>query len=257
MKPITLLILSCVLLFCSFGAEAQQQEDLPSCLVEKASQLVGHKYLEGTLDKSPVESLVVLHDRFDCVTFVEYALAMAMAEVRGGDMRKILTSLRYREGTINGYGSRLHYFSEWILQQQQRGVLRDVTCTMACMPLNKKINYITSHSSLYPRLAEKGALEAVRAAEARINAVSWHHIPKTGIRAAENSIAEGDILAITATTAGLDFVHTGIAVRKNSRIHLLHASRDHGQVEISRRPLADYISRNRGQAGIVVLRLRN
>jgi hypothetical protein len=55
----------------------------------------------------------------------------------------------------------------------------------------------------------------------------------------------------------LDISHVGIAVRKNGRIHLMHASSVSRQVEISDKPLSEYLMENKSQSGIMVCRLHN
>ncbi len=235
---------------------AQESSEVAQCMVEKARGLLGTPYVAGTLDRGPVESLVIWSDKFDCVTLVEYCLALALSEVRGGSLEEALTRLRYRNGVIDGYGSRLHYFSEWILQQQERGFLDNVTCEMNCTPYGKKIGFMSHNKAQYPRLTESGDLAKVLYGEGKINRASWDHIPANAIKKSETSIREGDIIAITTGKPGLDIVHTGMAVRVDGRIHLLHASSDHGKVEVTSRPLSEYIKRNPSQTGIMVLRCR-
>jgi len=49
-------------------------------------------------------------------------------------------------------------------------------------------------------------------------------------------IEEGDIIDFATNIDGLDVTHTGIAIEKNKKIHLLHASSS-GSVVISKKPL--------------------
>ena len=53
----------------------------------------------------------------------------------------------------------------------------------------------------------------------------------------------------------LDIVHTGFAIEKNGRIHLMHASSKNMKVEISEKTLSDYLVGNKSQSGIIVSRL--
>lgn len=247
--PIFFLLHACIMI-------AQNSSEVAICMVEKARAMIGSPYEAGTLDRGKVESLVVCTDRFDCVTLVEYCLAQAISEVRGGSLEEALTRLRYRDGVIDGYGSRIHYFTEWILENERNGLLDNITCDMACMPYTKEFNFMSRNKARYPRLAESGNLAKVLYGEGRINSTSWHHIPANSIKKSEQGIREGDIIAITTSKQGLDIVHTGIAVRVGGRIRLLHASSDHGRVVVSRLPLSGYVSNNRSQAGIMVLRCR-
>ncbi len=66
--------------------------------------------------------------------------------------------------------------------------------------------------------------------------------------------ADGDIIAATSTVAGLDIAHTGIALWRDGRLHLLHAPLAGGVVQISEVPLAERIQRIDGQDGVMVAR---
>ena len=66
---------------------------------------LGTKYVANTLDQDGEESLVIRTDAVDCLTFVEYTLAQALGSSFADNLQKI----RYRDGIINGYPSRLHY----------------------------------------------------------------------------------------------------------------------------------------------------
>ena len=59
----------------------------------------------------------------DCLTFVEYTLAQALGSSFADNLQKI----RYRDGIIDGYTSRLHYTSDWIENGVRQGLLEDVT----------------------------------------------------------------------------------------------------------------------------------
>ena len=65
---------------------------------------------------------------------------------------------------------------------------------------------------------------------------------------------DGDIIAATSTVPGLDIAHTGIALWRDGRLHLLHAPLAGGVVQISEVPLAERIQRIRGQDGVMVAR---
>ena len=45
------------------------------------------------------------------------------------------------------------------------------------------------------------------------------------------------------------------AIWKNGRVHLFHASSTNKKVEISEKPLAEYLAGNKSQSGVIVCRL--
>jgi Protein of unknown function (DUF1460) len=221
-----------------------------------AQSFVGQSYEAHTLEQLP-ESLVCNLNTFDCYTFVESVLALT--EVRYGskkysDYQKIIQKLRYRNGQIDGYASRLHYFSEWIEQAQKNNFIQDVTIKITDNEhFDAKINFMTQHRKLYAQLSDDLVFEAIGQSEQKLSKSKKYYLPKNKIN--ENFINEGDIIGITSNTPGLDFNHEGFAIRQHGRIYLLHASSDLKRVTISKEPLVDYLRKVKKHSGIVVLRL--
>lgn len=227
---------------------------------------LGTDYVPRTLEVPGPERLVVNLEQLDCVTFVENALALAhLAATLADDVlsdstrfqqafRGTLTRIRYRGGVLDGYGSRLHYFSEWIADNQALGLVQDVTAELGGIPDDEPVDFMSTHPDAYPQLSDPGALATVREAEARLSGSARHVIPKSEIRDREAGIRTGDIIAATSTVAGLDVAHTGIAVWKGGALHLMHAPLVGRSVELSPLPLADRIQGIRSQDGIMVAR---
>ncbi len=77
----------------------------------------------GGIDGDPVTR----YDRFDCLTFIEEALALALAQ-DGVDVARVRRSLRYRGGGPASYENRRHFMlAEWIPGTVADGWLRDIT----------------------------------------------------------------------------------------------------------------------------------
>jgi hypothetical protein len=242
--------------------EKQQVAATAATLREKnlaiARSFLGTPYHHGTLDVNNAEQLVVNLNALDCWTFVENCVALAQTQHDGGDYdsyRANLKQLRYWGGHIDGYGSRMHYFSGWVLQAEKLGYLHDVTKTLKGNPYKKLVHFISDHPQEYPMTRQPGVLQAIRRAEDRINAHKWFFIPKRNIKHIENQIREGDIILLCSSKHDLDVAHQGFAVREKGRIHLLHASSLHHRVVISAEPLAEYMMGQLGQSGIMVIRL--
>jgi len=231
---------------------------------------VGTPYEPGTLELPGQERLVVNLRTFDCVTFVEQVLVLAHL-VRDASVepdtdpesgrafrdryRELLTELRYRDGRIDGYGSRLHYFTEWMNQAANTGWGVDVTEELGGEADARPIHFMSSNPHAYRQLGEDPALVAgIRAVEDRLSAATRFFVPEASIAGVEWGIRNGDIIAAASTVEGLDIAHTGVAIRHAGRIHLLHAPLVGDSVEISPRPLADRIGTISGQKGIRVLR---
>jgi hypothetical protein len=221
-------------------------------------QFLGAPYVAHTLELAGPERLVVNLKELDCVTLVENALALALVSRQGGTFDEFLRTLgriRYRDGTLEGYTSRLHYFSDWLADAERKGLVRNVTREIGGEPFDKHIHFMTSNRDAYRQLREDPALlDSMRAIEERLNREQRFWIPQERIAEVAPQIQEGDIIAITTRIEGLDISHTGLATWVDGRLHLLHAP-DVGQpVEISTRPLAERIQAQRLQSGIMVVR---
>jgi hypothetical protein len=219
---------------------------------------VGTTYTPGVLEAEGPEHLVINLRELDCVTYVENVLAMARLikarSVDFGTYQAQLVRIRYRNGVLNGYPSRLHYFSDWIHDNGAKGVVRDVTRELGGTRHGERINFMSAHPSSYRQLAEASNLEGIKRAELEINRRQRYYIPQDRIAQVEDQIRDGDIIAMTSTVRGLDIVHTGIAVRIDGRVHLMHAPLVGKSVEISELPLAERVRGIESQNGIMVAR---
>ncbi len=245
--------------------------DLPigDLIARIGETFVGTPYAPYTLEAPGPEGLVIELQELDCVTFVENVLALArfvqmapndlMVADAGSPQRSlfagILQDIRYRGGELDEYPSRLHYFSEWISDNDAMGIVRDVSRELGGVADSEPIYFMTTHADAYRQLGEDPAflIELTRV-EARLNTQPRYYIPEDGIAGVEEGIQDGDIIAATSTVAGLDIAHTGIALWRDGRLHLLHAPLVDGVVEISEIPLAERIRRIAGQDGVMVAR---
>ncbi len=203
------------------------------------------------------------------MTFVENVLALArlvktvpdelLVSRTGPTQRpsfsRFLEDIRYRGGVLEEYPSRLHYFSEWIKDNDAMGLLRDVSRELGGVADDEPIDFMTTHPDAYRQLGEDPTfLPELEEVEARLSAEPRYYIPEDRINLIEDQIQNGDIIAATSTVAGLDIAHTGIALWRAGRLHLLHAPLAGGVVQISEAPLAERIVRIGGQDGLMVAR---
>lgn len=222
-------------------------------------RFIGTPYEAKTLEKGNEEQLVIYLDGLDCTTFLENVVVFSRLVKRDSltfeEFQNELRQLRYRDGEMESYASRLHYFTEWIHNNTQKGIVRDVTAEVGGIPYPKQINFMSTHRSAYAQLSNDGYYAEIQQVEAALNQQDRCYIPKDSLRIHEENIQGGDLIAITTSIDGLDVSHTGIAVWKNGRLHLMHASTGSNEVEISKLPLAEYLAGNRRQTGIIVSRL--
>lgn len=238
---------------------AEAESSLAQQTLAVAKSFMGVPYVNGTLEAGPDETLVVNLRELDCWTFVENSLAIALAarssDRRFDDFVNQVQQLRYWGGQVDGYTSRIHYFSGWLLQAEKLGYLTDLTPEMGGTPYRKPLGYMTARPKKYPALCVGDNCKALRTIEQRISHHEWFFISKKRVAQMEHLLREGDIIAITSAKPGLDVAHQGFAVRKNGRIHLMHASSLQKRVMLSGLPLPQYLASQKGQTGIIVARL--
>ena len=197
-----------------------------------AKQMLGVPYVAGTLDGNEEEQLVVRTDALDCTTFVETVLAFCIADKRGErdfrGFKKALTDVRYRDGILNGYTSRLHYFSDWIRNNEQMGFVKECTSETACaQPKELWLDFMTTHVDSYLPMKKDASLVGEMAAQEKNwqgTVVSYIPKEKLDLSSDELKIKDGDVLALVTNIKGLDIVHVGFAFWREGKLHLLHAS---------------------------------
>ena len=235
------------------------EKDLGKTMVAVGKTFLGTPYVAKTLEIGETETMVINLHGLDCTTYVENVLAFGLMlkneETQFEDYTNKLETIRYKNGKLDGYASRLHYFSEWIANNEKKGLLRDITSEIGGKEITKKINFMSSHRDLYPFLKDDANYEKIKVSENYLNNQAICILPQDQIEGNEHLIRTGDIIALTTSINGLDITHTGIAsLEKDGRIHLLHASSS-GEVKVSELPLVDYLKKVKKNTGIMVARM--
>ena len=228
-----------------------------------AKQMLGVPYVAGTLDGNEEERLVVRTDALDCTTFVETVLALCIADERGersfAGFKKALADVRYRDGVLDGYASRLHYFSDWIRNNELMGFVKECTSETSCsQPKELWLDFMTTHVDSYlPMKKDSSLISRMDAIEKAWQGVEISFIPKNKLHLSPDDlkIENGDILTITTNIKGLDVVHVGFAFWKSGQLHLLHASSVAKKVIEDPLSLYDYSWNKKTHTGVRVIRL--
>jgi hypothetical protein len=228
---------------------------------------VGTPYVPYTLEAylkaggSPLqEPLTLSLTRFDCVTLVESSLAVA----RLGNSQdpptwerfgREIERMRYRGGERRGYTSRLHYFSEWITDGEQRGLVKDLGVELGGAEDVRPLRFMTEHRAKYPALADDGVFREIEAIERRLDGHPRRVIPTKRIPEVVSRIETGDVLAFATEIPGLDVTHAAFAHRgEDGILRVLHAPLSGGVVQVTRTTLPEYVAAIRRSTGILVAR---
>lgn len=216
-------------------------------------------YLSGTLDRGNTENVVVRLDSVDCTTFVETVTALTQCRDKNernfSDYIKALENIRYRNGICNGYTSRLHYFSEWILNNQEMGIIEEILPVNLIKEELRTINFMSCNSQKYNQITNDTVLSKIKASERVLSSLPFRYIPKDKVaNLTPNIVSEGDIIAIVTDIDGLDISHVGFATFIDGEIHLLHASSGKNEVVIDPLTLSEYLAKFKHHIGIKILR---
>lgn len=227
-----------------------------------AEEFKGTPYVAGTLESPDGECITVNLDQVDCTTLIDNIMALA---VTAGEHRTSwrdfiynLERLRYRGGRINGYPSRLHYISDWVVDNTHRGNFTETTadCPLASHEI-KTIDFMTANRKSYPALADSATFAKMKEAEIGYRSHRFPIIKTPKVTAAAKTfLRTGDIIALCTGKKGLDVSHMGILFINDKGIpYLLHASSKSGKVILDTTPLDRYLTQQR-LTGIRVIRLK-
>ncbi len=233
----------------------------PNALVEfYARELMGTPYVAGTLEGER-EWLTINIDQLDCTTFVEtlYALTRTTLDGRTSwrDYARNLESVRYRDGEMGDYSSRLHYISDWIVNNTHRGNLREVTAEIDGARYEvKTLDYMSKHRDSYKQLADSAMWAKVKNFEIGYRMHRYPYLKKEWLDAKKaKTIKSGDIVALVTKTEGLDVSHMGVIIKEGEKLYLLHASSTDKKVKLEKDELKETLRRNRSWTAIRVIRV--
>jgi cell wall-associated NlpC family hydrolase len=192
--------------------------------------LLGSPYAVNPLGGSPGASEVFSSSlgAFDCVTYVETVLALALS-AKARDFPEWLRRIRYDGGRVM-WTRRNHYMTGWILSNLRLGVVRRIGPGERTVSRERTLDVV-------PGLAPRKVL--VRC------------VPKSEIRRLGPRLQTGDLAFFASTRRHLDVFHCGILVRSGEGWRLRHAACSENAVV--EQDLSDFLRTNR-MAGVIVVR---
>lgn len=231
---------------------------MPTVIQEIAVSLLNTPYEAGLLDRTPKEALVISLQKFDCLLFVETVLAIARTITNQNysydDFIDNVGQQRYFQGKMTDYCSRLHYFSHWILDNQQRDLVTNITADLGGVTISKKLDFMTRNRHKYSQLIKNDDnYNCIARMEKNLEQISFNYIPTHKVKQIYTQLQPGDIIGIATRIEGLDFTHTGLVYQdERGNTGLIHAS-PAGRVVIAE-DLQFYVQNVPQAIGIVVAR---
>ncbi len=226
-------------------------------IIEVGSYFKETPYVAQTLELEP-EQLVVNLRELDCTTFAENCLAIARtikSDNPGFDQfTRELKYIRYRDGEIENYTSRLHYFSDWIYTNEKKQLVKNASKEIIEIPYKLEVNFMSTHPDSYKQLKDSSLVPIIQEQENEINTREMYYIPEDKIAEVEDKLMDGDIAGVTTHIEGMDIQHVVLLTRVEGRIHILHASSAGEKVLLSEGTLVDYLLGSKKASGIMVVR---
>jgi hypothetical protein len=205
-----------------------EEKTVAGRLEKIAHRFLGNPYLPESLVGGPDhrERLVVDFEAFDCITFIETALALSRSRSKKGFLTE-LRRTRYRDGRVD-WSSRHHFFINWLRHNEKRGAIKIRTRGAGSRSIEARLGWIEA-------LPERR--------------VRFHVVPKNHIRLALPRLANGSIVAFASVRAKLDFFHTGLLFYRSPQLSsvedlMLYQARLAAGKVIAQ-PLTDFLKQER------------
>ncbi len=250
---------------CQLLSEGSRQPTGTCLPLFYARKFLGRPYVAHTLEGNDPEQLVVNTRQLDCTTLVENVVALTRCTQQGQltyrAFKHALIDMRYRGGILQGYTSRLHYFTDWILENSRSGLVTELQQPQSVFSALQKVsvNYMSTHPQSYEALKKHPEfVSRIRETEQNLSGMQFRYIPKSAVgnsKLLRQAVSDGDIIAITCNKSGLDIAHLGFAVWKNDGLHLLNASQLHKKVVEEPMTLYRYLQKHPSHTGIRIIRI--
>lgn len=236
-------------------------------LIIIAKNFIGTKYIAGTLENNNNESkdlCLVEFGGLDCFTFVELVLNLnkniALKKYSYDELVKSIFESRYKVNSkIENllYTDRLHYTSEWLLENTKRNLFVDISKLLGGEKIKFNLGFMSQNPKYYPVLMNnQNLIEEIVKSENKVNNSEFYYINKSKVAKIESKLKNGDIILITTNKIGLDYSHLGFAfIDEKGVTRLIHASSKKKEVIIDNR-LSEYLNNNNSSTGITVLRIK-
>jgi len=219
---------------------------------------LGAPYRAHTLEAPGDEGLVVNLRELDCTTFMENVLVLARCaktrKVKFQEYKNELQFVRYRGGVINGYPSRLHYFTDWVGDNEGKRVLADLSKKLGGEPARKTIDFMSTHPESYAQLKNADFVTRIGEVEKALTGRGFFSVPRTRVQELLKALKNGDIIGTVVSMKGIDVSHTGLIAIQEGVPKFLHAPLSGGKVQLAEGSFADYVTKNRSITGVIVAR---
>lgn len=235
-----------------------REQPIETVLEKTAEFFLGSPYVGHTLEVTENEQLIVNLREFDCVTYIENVIALSLtaksSDLSFENFTDKLRDIRYRNGEIGDYSTRVHYTSDWVFNNEEMGFLRNVSNKLNGVKETKRINFMSSHRSSYKQLkSDDSMLKSIELMENNINSRDgFYYVPKSEIENLASEIPHMAMIGFTTAIDGLDTTHTGFTYKKDGKLTFIHASSVEEKIVIDKKTLSDYCNSQKNCTGVII-----
>ena len=244
---------------CMQAMESKKHLAYGELIIETARFFLETPYVASTLEEEP-EHLVINLRELDCTTLVENVIALAHT-LKGASPSfetfcAHLQALRYRNQKIDNYTDRLHYFTDWIVENSRKNLVKDVTKEIGGQSYRLNLNFMSTHPDSYKQLKSHPEwIEVIAHKEKEISARNVYAIvPETQIESCRTGMKTGDIVCFVTQIDGLDVSHVGFVYWQGEKLGFLHASSTAKKVIVDPLSLSDYVKGIKSTTGVMIVR---
>lgn len=224
------------------GAAAQS---LDLRLDQVSRELLGRPYRFSPLGEGsgPDPDPLLRLDAFDCTTYVETVMALAMRDTHEAQLQ-LLNRIRYRDGDI-GFAQRRHLpATQWLPGLQQLGVIVDITDSLGpARHLAVRLSPQVWQARRW-RILEDLPADAVPEVEVELS-----YLPLAGIETALSGVREVALLSVVHEThegAPLSISHQALLIPDQTGARVRHA-RSGSEQAVIEEPLQRFVQRLRSE----------
>lgn len=247
--------------FNDYCAEFESKRDLPmgELIVETGKYFLDAPYVNYTLEAREPEELIVNLRELDCVTFVETSIALAQTVKSDSASFELycdnLRNLRYRQGELRDFTSRLHYFSDWIYDKQQMGIVEDYTHWLGgdVYPVHPKV--MSRYPKRYRQLVNNPEfIPVMDTIEDAMSTRKMYSVPRDKASKVADKLENGMVIG-TTTPGVMDVTHVGFLCFVDGKPHFMHASSLEKKVVITEGTLEEYLKSVKSMTGFMAAKV--
>lgn len=223
--------------------EAAKGDSYGKRIVSAAKSLIGVPFGKAA-DNDSVGTIMVRLDSISQRDFIYLCLAAAktadLSVPTLKDFEKYLENISRKKGTDEGFVSQFFYASDWIVDNVNRGNIKEMTEYLDGGSFRTKtLDYVSRHPEEFPAMSNPETADKIRLYEFGLRSHRIPHLKKQSIsnKRVKELLQEGDIIIMSPGDSDFDIYDIGIVTFENSEPTLLHISREEGKVVMDPYPL--------------------